>query len=181
MNARSAQLRLSARRMLLLGFPNQVVEDCTNMGNSQRRLLRYEIKMNGGIQPPEIRGPVKQVKSLTAKGSDHLHASLAMNIYCAAHPKATSRVCIDSLISAYSTYLKEISAIEARMPRAGRMKPLDMASAHALAVALRAHEDSNSAEMRKCKNCFTNYYIVYEQEASLKCPFCEWRVRGVSA
>ncbi len=43
MNARNAQLRLSARRMLLLGFPNQVVEDCTNMGSSQRRLLRHEI------------------------------------------------------------------------------------------------------------------------------------------
>lgn len=181
MNARNAQQRLSARRMLLLGFPNQVVEDCTNMGNSQRRLLRHEIKMNGGIQPPEIRGPVKQVKSLTAKGADHLHASLFMNIYSAVHPKATSRVCIDSLVSSYSTYRKELCAIEARIPRAGQMKPLDMASAHALAVALRSHEDSNSAEIRKCKSCFTNFYVVYEQEASLKCPFCEWRVRGVSA
>ncbi|WP_166256260.1 FlhC family transcriptional regulator [Marinobacter salicampi] len=179
MNARNAQLRLSARRMLLLGFPNQVVEDCTNMGSSQRRLLRHEIKTQRGVQPPDIRGPVKKVKSLTARGGDHLHASLVMNIYCAMHPKAASRVDIDAVVAAYKTYTKEIGALEQRIPRAKQIEPMDMASVHALAVALRSHEESHSAEMRKCKSCFTHYYLVYEQEASLRCPFCEWRVRGV--
>jgi len=179
MNARHALLPLSASRMLLMGFPNQVVEDCANIGSSQRRTLRHEIKVQGGLQPPEMRGPVRQVKSLTAKGADHLHASLVMAIYCSIHPKARSRVDIDAVIEAFKIYKKELGAIEAAEPRAKQMTPLDMASTHALAVALRSHEDSNSAEMRKCKSCFSHYYVVYEQEASLRCPYCEWRVRGV--
>lgn len=179
MNARHALMRLSARRMLLMGFPNQVVEDSTGIGNSQRRTLGHEIKTQGGLQPPVRRGPVRHVKSLTAKGADHIHASLVMSIYCAIHPKATSRVDIDAVIEAFRIYKKELGAIEAAEPRARQMEHLDMASTHALAVALRSHEESNSAEMRKCKSCFAHYYVVYEQEASLKCPYCDWRVRGI--
>lgn len=179
MNAQSSQQRLNARRLLLLGFRTKIVEDLTNLSASQTRTLKDEIARRSSFEIPVQHGPVKSVAWLVENGARFLHASLLMNIYCSKHPLASKRVDIEALIQSYSTYIKEVSAIKARFPRASEMETLTMTNAHELAISLRTNDEDYSAEMRLCKSCYTNYYHVFEQERTLTCPFCNWKVRGV--
>ncbi|WP_172962425.1 FlhC family transcriptional regulator [Hydrocarboniclastica marina] len=176
--------RIYARYLYLLGFRTSVVTDATGLSESQARNLKKELKEEG-IVVKDQPGPGSMADGLVNSRSGYLQASILMNIYRSLNPNAERNLDLESVIEAYSIYLKEIGAIFRNSIdydlSAEGFERFTIQQAYSLAAALRSNDIDYSASMRECPDCKTYFYFTTRQTVVDDCPFCNWRVRSISS
>lgn len=176
--------RIYARYLYLLGFRTSVVTDATGLSESQARNLKKELK-DEGIEVKDQPGPGSMADGLVNSRSGYIQASILMNIYRSLNTDAERNLDLESVIEAYSIYLKEIGAIfrgcEDQEIYSEGFERFTIQQAYSLAAALRSNDIDYSASMRECHECKTYFYFTVRQTVVDDCPFCNWRVRGLSS